>query len=134
MEQTQMIDKHLKKCFSSLPNKERQIKTTVNYHFTYSTRLRSIKHVLIRMCSKRNTHPLLLGVQTSTANVKIYVVIPQQDRNKSTQDLAMRFFGIYPKDLSSYHRDTNSTMIIPTLFIVSSNQKQPRCLSTEEWI
>jgi len=50
------------------------------------------------------------------------------------EDPAIPLLGIYPKDASTYKRDTCSTMFIAALFIIARNWKEPRCPSTEEWI
>jgi hypothetical protein len=50
------------------------------------------------------------------------------------QDPAIPLLGIYPKDAVPYQRDTCSTMFIAALFVIPRNRKQPRCLSTEEWM
>ena len=50
------------------------------------------------------------------------------------QKPAIPFPNIYPKNVSSYHKDINSTMFITVSFIVARNQKWPRCSSTKEWI
>ena len=49
-------------------------------------------------------------------------------------DPAIPLLGIYPKDASTYKRDTCSTMFIAALFIIARKWKEPRCPSTEEWI
>ena len=51
-----------------------------------------------------------------------------------TQDPAISLFGIYPKDLYSYHKDICSVVYIAALFITARTWKQSRCLSTVEWI
>ena len=50
------------------------------------------------------------------------------------QDPAIPILGIYPKDTSSYHKDTCSAMFIAALFTIARTWKQPRCPSTAEWI
>ena len=50
------------------------------------------------------------------------------------QNLATLLLSIHPKDVSSYHKDTCSIMLIVALFIISKNQKQSGCSSIEEWI
>jgi hypothetical protein len=50
------------------------------------------------------------------------------------EDPVIPLLGIYPKDASTYNKDTCSTMFIAALFIIARNWKQPRCFSTEEWI
>jgi len=47
---------------------------------------------------------------------------------------AIPLLGIYPKDAPTSHKHTCSTLFIAALFIIARNVKQPRCLSTEEWI
>jgi hypothetical protein len=44
------------------------------------------------------------------------------------------FFGIYPKDAPSFHKDTCSPTFIVTSFTIARNWKQPRCPSTKEQI
>lgn len=39
--------------------------------------------MLLKMWSKKNSHPLLLGVQASTATTEIIVAVPQEDENQS---------------------------------------------------
>jgi hypothetical protein len=42
--------------------------------------------------------------------------------------------GIYPKDVPPCHRGMCSTMFILVLFVIAKIWKQPRCLTSEEWI
>jgi hypothetical protein len=41
--------------------------------------------------------------------------------------------GIYPKDFTSYYRDTCLSTFTPTLFIITRSGKELRCPSTDEW-
>ena len=81
------------------------------------------------MWGKRNTPPLLGGVQTCTVALEISMMISQKIRKKSTSSLS-----IYPKDVQSYYKDICSTMFIATLLVIGKTWKQSRCFSTEEWI
>jgi hypothetical protein len=54
--------------------------------------------------------------------------------SRSTTNPAIPFLGIYLKDTLTYHKDTCSTIFIAGFFIITRNQKQPRCASTKEWI
>jgi hypothetical protein len=38
----------------------------------------------MKMWSKRNIHPLLVGLKAYTFNMEISVVVPQEDGNQST--------------------------------------------------
>jgi hypothetical protein len=82
--------------------------------------------MLARMWRKRNTLPLLVGMQAGTTTLEISLVFPQKI---GPEDPAIPFLGIYP-----YNKDTCSTMFIVSLFIISRSWKEPRCPSTEEWI
>ena len=42
--------------------------------------------------------------------------------------------GIYPEDSPTHNKYISSTMLIAALLIVVRSWKEPRCLSTEEWI
>ena len=90
--------------------------------------------MLTRMCSKRNTPPLLWDcklVQPLWISVwrflrKLNIVLPE--------DPAISLLGIYPEDAPIFNNDTCSSMFIATLFIIARSWKGPRCPSTEEWI
>jgi hypothetical protein len=50
------------------------------------------------------------------------------------EDPAIHLLEIYPDDVPTGKKDTCSTMFIEALFIIARRWKEPRCLSTEEWI
>jgi hypothetical protein len=90
--------------------------------------------MLARMWRKRNTSPLLVGlqaVQPLWKSVwqflrKLDIVLPE--------DPAIPLLGIYPEDVPTSTKDTCSTMFITALFIIARSWKEPRCPSTEECI
>jgi hypothetical protein len=50
-------------------------------------------------------------------------------------DPAIPLLGIYPKDCDTgYSRGTCTPMFIAALFTIAKLWKQPRCLTTDEWI
>ena len=79
--------------------------------------------MLARMWRKRNTPPLLVGLQADTTTLgisfqflrKLDIVLPE--------DPAIPF--IYPKDTPTYNKDTCSTMFIAALFILARTRKNP---------
>jgi hypothetical protein len=79
---------------------------------------------------KRNTPPLLLGLQTGTTTLEMSLAVPQKIGH-STKDPLL---GIYPEDTPTCIKNTCSTMFIAALFIISRSWKEPRCPSTEEGI
>jgi hypothetical protein len=54
--------------------------------------------------------------------------------NVLLEDPAIPLLGIYPEDVPTGNKDTCSNMFIATSFIIARSWKEPRCLSTEEWI
>jgi hypothetical protein len=90
--------------------------------------------MLARMWRKRNTPPLLVGLQACTPLWKsigwflrkLDIVLPE--------DSSIPLLGIYREDVSTGNKDTCSTMFIAALFIIARSWKEPRYPSTEEWI
>ena len=88
--------------------------------------------MLARMWRKRNTPPLLVGLQVCTTTVeiswwflrKLDIVLPEE----------LLLLGIYPEDVPTGNKDTCSPMFIAALFIIARSWKEPRCPSTEERI
>jgi hypothetical protein len=81
------------------------------------------------MWRKKNTPPLLVGLQACTTILKIRkldIVLPE--------DPAIALLGIYPEDVPTGNKDTCSTMFIAALFIIARSWTKPICPSTEEWI
>ena len=50
------------------------------------------------------------------------------------EDPTISLLGIHPEDAAMCNKETCSTMFIEALFIIARSWKEPRCLSTEEWI
>jgi hypothetical protein len=49
-------------------------------------------------------------------------------------DPAIPLLGIYPKDVSPYHKGMCSTMFIAALFVIARSWKQHKCPTIEECI
>jgi hypothetical protein len=87
-----------------------------------------------KMWRKRNSPPLLVGLQACTRLWKslwrflrkLYILLPE--------DLTIPLLGIYPEYVPTGKKDTYSTMFIAALFIIDRSWKEPRCPSTEGWI
>jgi hypothetical protein len=84
--------------------------------------------MLARMWRKRNTAPLMVGLQAGTTTLEISLLVPQKT------DPAISLLGVYPKDVPTCKKATCSTMFITAIFIIARSWKQPKCPSTEEWI
>jgi hypothetical protein len=57
---------------------------------------------------------------------KLDIVLPE--------DPALPLLGIYPEEAPICNKHIPSAMFIAALFIIARSRKEPRCLSTEEWI
>ena len=72
--------------------------------------------MLAWMWRKRNTLPLLVGLQAFTTTLEVSLVVPQKIGQK---DPAIPLLGIYPEDVPTGKKDTCSTMFIAALFIIA---------------
>ena len=105
-----MAEKHLKKCSTSLVNREMQIKTTLRFYLT-PVRMAKIKnsggHITWRGCRERGTFLQLLW------NYKLVHALWKSIRRLirkldivQPEDLAIPLLGIYLKDVLIYNKDT----------------------------
>jgi hypothetical protein len=90
--------------------------------------------MLARMWRKRNTPPLLMGLQADTTTLEISLAVPQKIGHSLSEASAIPLLDIYPDESPIYNKDTCSTMFITALFIIAKTWEEPRCSSTEEWI
>jgi hypothetical protein len=90
--------------------------------------------MLARMWRKRNTPPLLVGLQACTTTLEISFWFLRKLDIVLHEDPAIPLLGIYLEDAPTCNENTCFTMFIAALFIRATNCKEPRCPSTEEWI
>lgn len=120
---------------TSLAIREKQIKTAFRFHLTL-VRMAKISKIRDSSrwqgCGKRGI--LIHGCQPvellwnqcggpSGSWESIYLQIP-----------LVSLLGMYPKDSTSYHRDSFPSMPITALFIAARRWEPPRYPSTDEWI
>jgi len=68
--------------------------------------------MLARMWRKRNTPPLLVGLQAGTTTVEISLAVLRK------LGPTIPLLRIYPKDAPAYNKDTCSTMFTAALVII----------------
>ena len=135
-EHTQMANKYMKRCSTSLTIKEIQIKTTMRYRITpvRMTLIRKVyKQIFERVWRKGNLLTLLVRIQTGTANMENSVEIPFKTENRTAIQPAIPLLGIHPTE-NRIQRDTCTPMFIAALLTTESPRKQPRCPLADEWI
>jgi hypothetical protein len=87
--------------------------------------------MLERMWRKRNTPPLLVGLQACTTTLEISLVVFRKLDKVLPEDPPIPLLGIYPENVPTGNKNTCSTMFIAALFIIARSWKEPRCPSTE---
>lgn len=135
--ESQVAEKHLTKCLTSLTVMEMQIKSTLRFHL-----------FPVRMAKTNNTSDspagevVEQGEHSSNAggNANVYCPLGSQYGTFS-ENLELIYLrpsyttlGHISKGTPSYHKDTCSTVFIAALFRIVRNWKQPRCASTKGWI
>jgi hypothetical protein len=79
--------------------------------------------MLVRMWRKRNTPPLLVGLQTCTTTLEVSLEVPQKIGHNILEDPAIALLAIYPEEVLTGNKNTVSTMFIAALFIIARSWK-----------
>ena len=86
------------------------------------------------MWRKRNTSPLLVGLQIGTTTLEISLAVPQKTCNLTSKRSCYTTPGHLPSDFPACNMDICSTMFIAALFIIARSWKEPSYPSTEKWM
>ena len=80
--------------------------------------------MLVRMWRKRNTPPLLVGLQACTTTLEISLAFSQKIGHGTTRGSRNTSPG-YPEDVPTSKKETCCTMFIAALFIKPKAEKNP---------
>jgi hypothetical protein len=89
--------------------------------------------MLARMWRKRNTPPLLVGLQTWTITLEINLEVLQKIGNRSTWRSSYSTLGHNPRRCPPCHRGISPTTFIVALVVIARSKKLPRCSTMKEW-
>jgi hypothetical protein len=81
---------------------------------------------------KRNTPPLLVGLQSGTATLEITLVVPRNIGHSTTWGPSNTAPVHIPEDAPTCNKETCSTMFIAALLVIARSWKEHRCSSIEE--
>ena len=82
--------------------------------------------MLVRMWRKRNTPPLLVGLQACTTTLEISLAVPQKIGHGTTGGSRNTSPGHISRDVPTSKKETCSTLFIVALFIIVRSWKEPR--------
>jgi hypothetical protein len=90
--------------------------------------------MLMRMWRKRNTTPLLVGLQAYTTTPEVILEAPQKTGHNNPGRSSNTSPGHTPEEVPTGNKNICSTLFKAVLFIIARSWKEPRCPSIEEWI
>ena len=138
--EVQMVNKHMKKCSTSLVTREMQIKITMRYHFT------SIRMVIIFLKMENNKGwqgcgniGTVVYCWWECRMVQYYGKQFGSSSKSQTQnyhyELPILLPSIYLKELKAKTQtNTHTPMFIATLFTIAKSWKQPKYPSRDDWL
>ena len=137
-EDIQMANRHTKRCSSLILSREMQIKLQWDILVRMAT-VKEASNKCWRGCGEKGSpyppHTLLVECKLVQPLWGTEWRCLQKLRLQPPCDPAVPLLGIYSKEMKTENRREICTpMFIEALFTTAKMQKQPKCLSTKEWI
>ena len=131
------VERHMKRCSTSLIIRDMQIKTTVSNQLTL-VRMTIIKKSINNKCwrgceEKRMLLHCWWKCKLIQPLWKTVLRFLKKLGIKPPYDPSIPLLGIYPED-TKIEKDTCIPFFIAALFTIGRTWKQPRCTLTDDWI
>lgn len=127
-ENTQIEDKHVKRCSRSLPVRKMRTKTTLRCHHSTPIRMAKINTVTTPTAVRTQRSQILVHGwwDVCGTTVRNSVVVSYQTNMQLVQGPASVLVGVYPRETQTSHNVRCTRVFVEDLPLIAPNCRQPR--------